>query len=76
MQTFPDKLLRDRKVAGTKVTGTQVKAFYDALPDTDAACAAVGAPSRGSVMFNQLTTILRRAGVVSYDRAAGTWNKL
>ena len=59
--TLDDLRSRQWSVEGTTLTGAQVCALYDALPDERAACRAVGALTKADRVFDRAIQILKRA---------------
>lgn len=67
---------RSWRVEGEPLEGEQVAAFYHALPDTRAACSAVGVrfASRSNRRFDRAAQILRKAGLIEY--IGGLWRRV
>lgn len=58
-----------------ELTGAQVEAFYRAIPDTAAMCAAVDCEAGSARPFDRAATLLKRAGLIRFNKAIRCWER-
>lgn len=58
-----------------ELTSAQVLAFYEAIPDREAMCRAVDTPALTNRPADRAATLLRKAGLIRYNRETRLWGR-